>query len=128
MVRFAVDIFLARFPTAGATRASLAWPHPSLLNLLLAFGLCRRNAFDENGDLRSKDDLLRDVKQIGITEDTIVIPYCTGGVRSAFLYAVLRWIGLNNVANYDGSWWDWSGNPNLPVADGSLTGGSALGR
>ena len=43
------------------------------------------------------------------------IPYCTGGVRSGFVYMVMRWIGLSNPSNYDGSWWDWAAQPALPV-------------
>lgn len=93
----------------------------------LSCELCRRNVFDESNQLRSQDELLADFAQLGIEQSTLVIPYCTGGIRSAFLYSVLRWVGLGRVSNYDGSWWDWSGNPNLPVVDPSATGGSAIG-
>mmetsp|Transcript_15777 Transcript_15777/g.44153 ORF Transcript_15777/g.44153 Transcript_15777/m.44153 type:complete len:372 (-) Transcript_15777:471-1586(-) len=86
-----------------------------------------RNAFDDNGALKSPEALLKELEQIGITDGIVVIPYCTGGIRSAFFFSVLRWLGISSVSNYDGSWWDWSGNPNLPVIDGSITGGSALG-
>lgn len=34
--------------------------------------------------------------------------YCTGGVRSAFVYLALRQLGATQVRNYDGSWWAWS--------------------
>lgn len=44
------------------------------------------------------------------------ITYCTGGVRSALL-AVLLEARLGVVAaNYDGSLWEWSADPTLPLA------------
>lgn len=36
-----------------------------------------------------------------------VVAYCTGGVRSALVTLYLRERGVN-VANYDGSWWQWA--------------------
>lgn len=36
-----------------------------------------------------------------------VVVYCTGGVRSAFVWMLLAATG-REVANYDGSWWDWA--------------------
>ena len=49
-----------------------------------------------------------------ISSDKEVVVYCTGGVRSAMAYFVLRYLEYN-VRNYDGSWWDWSQNPELPI-------------
>lgn len=43
-----------------------------------------------------------------------VVAYCTGGVRSAFVVAVLTHLGIP-ARNYDGSWWDWSGRERLPI-------------
>jgi thiosulfate/3-mercaptopyruvate sulfurtransferase len=43
------------------------------------------------------------------------ITYCTGGVRSALL-AILLEARLGVVAaNYDGSLWEWSADPSLPL-------------
>jgi thiosulfate/3-mercaptopyruvate sulfurtransferase len=81
--------------------------------------------FDSGGNLRPAWDHTQDMAALGVGNDTVIIPWCTGGIRSAFLYAVLRWVGLNPVVNYDGSWWDWAGNPNLPV--GTDTGGTSFG-
>lgn len=39
--------------------------------------------------------------------DTIVV-YCTGGVRSGMAWLKLQSLGYTNVANYDGSWWEWA--------------------
>jgi 3-mercaptopyruvate sulfurtransferase SseA len=42
------------------------------------------------------------------------VVYCTGGVRSAFVWMLLSAQG-QAVANYDGSWWDWAANEPAPV-------------
>jgi thiosulfate/3-mercaptopyruvate sulfurtransferase len=47
--------------------------------------------------------------------DQEIICYCTGGVRSAWLYFVLKLVGYENVRNYPGSWWEWSRDFACPV-------------
>ena len=54
--------------------------------------------------------------EAGISPDRPVIAYCTGGIRSGFVYAVLRAAGVEQVANYDGSWWEWAADTSLPIA------------
>jgi thiosulfate/3-mercaptopyruvate sulfurtransferase len=44
-----------------------------------------------------------------------VICYCTGGVRSAWLYFILKLVGYPNIRNYPGSWWEWSRDFACPV-------------
>ncbi|WP_447979644.1 sulfurtransferase [Candidatus Nitrospira bockiana] len=44
----------------------------------------------------------------GLHESHEVVCYCTGGVRSAWLYFVLKLVGYRKVRNYPGSWWEWS--------------------
>ena len=44
-----------------------------------------------------------------------VVCYCTGGVRSAWLYVVLKLVGYQKVRNYPGSWWEWSRDFAAPV-------------
>lgn len=44
-----------------------------------------------------------------------LVLYCTGGVRSAFAWAVLQEIWAGPVQNYDGSFWEWSADRALPV-------------
>lgn len=46
----------------------------------------------------------------GLRPEHRILTYCTGGVRSAFVLAALMQAGFMNVANYDGSWWEWSGS------------------
>ncbi len=68
---------------------------------------------DEQG-LISPDELERKLEQRGISTDDDIIAYCTGGVRSGFVYTVLRAAGFDSVKNYDASMWEWTSN-GLPV-------------
>jgi thiosulfate/3-mercaptopyruvate sulfurtransferase len=51
----------------------------------------------------------------GLHEGQEVICYCTGGVRSAWLYFILKLAGYPRVRNYPGSWWEWSRDFAAPV-------------
>ncbi len=74
-----------------------------------------------NGFL-NKDATVKDLVTIqasleekGLQPDKKVICYCTGGVRSAWLYYILKLAGYKNVSNYPGSWWEWSRDFACPV-------------
>jgi thiosulfate/3-mercaptopyruvate sulfurtransferase len=74
------------------------------------------DVFDEDDQLRSKEDLQAEFAQVGLlSDDAVVIPYCQTGVRSAYVYAVLRWLGQDNAKNYDGSWAEWSRLEDYPI-------------
>jgi thiosulfate/3-mercaptopyruvate sulfurtransferase len=67
-----------------------------------------------NGFL-NKDATVKDLSVIremleakGIGNGQEVICYCTGGVRSAWLYFILKLVGYSKLRNYPGSWWEWS--------------------
>lgn len=51
----------------------------------------------------------------GLDPGKDIICYCTGGVRSAWLYVVLKTVGYSRVRNYPGSWWEWSRDFTCPV-------------
>jgi len=70
--------------------------------------------FNHDGTLKSASELSIFLGALGIKPHHEVIVYCTGGVRSAMAYFVFRYMGFK-VRNYDGSWWDWSSDPNLPI-------------
>ena len=44
----------------------------------------------------------------GMNERQEVITYCLGGLRSAWVYFLLKLAGYERVRNYPGSWWEWS--------------------
>ena len=67
-----------------------------------------------NGFL-NPDATLKDIEAIGVNLDEKglhpsheVVCYCTGGVRSGWVYFVLKVMGYTKVKNYPGSWWEWS--------------------
>ncbi len=67
-----------------------------------------------NGFL-NKDATVKDlsvIKEIldakGVRSELEVICYCTGGVRSAWLYFLLKLVDYPKISNYPGSWWEWS--------------------
>lgn len=74
-----------------------------------------------NGFL-NKDATVKDLESIkasledkGIGSEQEIVCYCTGGVRSAWLYVVLKLVGYERVRNYPGSWWEWSRDFACPV-------------
>ncbi|MCK6505064.1 sulfurtransferase [Myxococcota bacterium] len=73
---------------------------------------------DAQGFLRPRAELQAELAARGITPDKQVVPYCTGGVRSGFAVAVLEELGFPHAANYDGSMWEWTGDPTRPVEGG----------
>ena len=72
--------------------------------------------FGADGTLRPKHELERIVAAAGARPGVPIITYCTGGVRSALVQAVLHHLGHTSVANYDGSWWAWSLDDDTDVA------------
>ncbi|MBM4126155.1 MAG: sulfurtransferase [Nitrospira sp.] len=70
-----------------------------------------------NKDATVKDvDVIREMlEDKGIRGDQEVICYCTGGVRAAWLYVILKLAGYRTVKNYPGSWWEWSRDFACPV-------------
>ena len=70
--------------------------------------------FKENGTLKSLMELSHLLENEEIYHEQEIVVYCTGGVRSAMAYFVFRYLGFK-TRNYDGSWWDWSNDANLPV-------------
>ncbi|RHX80232.1 thiosulfate sulfurtransferase [Leptospira yasudae] len=62
---------------------------------------------NEDGILLPSEKISEKIKELGISRDSIVVSYCTGGIRSAWVTAVLRNEGFN-AKNYAGSMWEWS--------------------
>lgn len=70
-----------------------------------------------NKDATIKDtDVIKEMlEDKGIRGNQELICYCTGGVRSAWLYFILKLAGYRTVRNYPGSWWEWSRDFACPV-------------
>ncbi len=77
--------------------------------------------FDARGALLPRVELLRRVTAAGIAPGRPVILYCTGGVRAALSWAVLRSLGYD-AKNFDASFWEWARHADLPVETGLPVG------
>jgi len=51
----------------------------------------------------------------GITPDKEVTAYCTAGIRSGYVYFLLRLMGYSRCSNYDASIMEWADNDELPM-------------
>ena len=65
--------------------------------------------------VKDADTIRANLQEHGLDGEKTVICYCTGGVRSAWLYVVLKLAGYKTVRNYPGSWWEWSRDFAAPV-------------
>lgn len=61
-----------------------------------------------DGTLKDLDVIGKLLDEKGLHPSYDVVCYCTGGVRSAWLYVVLKLAGYSKLRNYAGSWWEWS--------------------
>ncbi len=62
--------------------------------------------------LKSKNEIIKILKKHGVPSpencSKKIITVCTGGVRSGFVYFVLKYVGYKDVENYDNGFWEWA--------------------
>jgi thiosulfate/3-mercaptopyruvate sulfurtransferase len=61
----------------------------------------------QDGKVLTGDILKARLTELGVGENTQVVSYCTGGIRSGFVTALLNDAGVK-ARNYAGSMWEWS--------------------
>ncbi len=71
-----------------------------------------------DGYLKPDDELRVLLHERGVTNSSSVITTCGSGVTAAVISLALECIGVSDVALYDGSWTEWGGLPDMPVATG----------
>lgn len=71
--------------------------------------------FNSDKTVLNYGDLRTVFESRGITRDKEVTAYCTVGVRSGFVYFLLRLMGYPNASNYDGSIAEWAATSSLPM-------------
>ncbi|GAA0127277.1 sulfurtransferase [Clostridium sp. CTA-19] len=71
--------------------------------------------YNEDGTLKSQDEIEKIMTDNGINKEDEIVTYCTSGIRSGHMAMVLRLAGYNNAKNYDASYVAWAGTPDLEV-------------
>lgn len=71
---------------------------------------------NSDGRLRTAAAFRDSLVKSGVRLDRPILLYCTGGVRSAEVFWMLRSLGYRDVRNYDGSWYEWAFDRTRPVS------------
>jgi thiosulfate/3-mercaptopyruvate sulfurtransferase len=88
------------------------------------FGNCGSDAYHmenyRNVDLTAREyhEVREMWKESGITEDKFNAFYCGTGWRASEAYLNAYLMGWDNIAVYDGGWYEWSNDPANPIATG----------
>lgn len=69
-----------------------------------------RDLVGPDGRVLDGKDLRARLTALGVGPETTVVAYCSGGIRAAFVTAVLQDAGVD-ARNYAGSMWEWSAAP-----------------
>lgn len=78
-------------------------------------------ACNDDGTVKSFDELKALYAAEGIDGSKPVIAYCRIGERSSHTWFVLKYLlGYQNVSNYDGSWTEWGNLVGAPVEKGAI--------
>lgn len=64
--------------------------------------------FQENGMLKSNEELTELFESNGLNKTDEIVTYCTGGIRSAYVQLVMEMCGYTHTYSYGQSFWRWA--------------------
>lgn len=70
---------------------------------------------DDNGKIISIDEAQKIWNEWGVTKDNEISFYCGTGWRAAIPFLIAYQEGWTNVTLFDGGWYVWQMNPELPI-------------
>ena len=70
----------------------------------------------DNGRLKDPKTLQQLFTAIGVSAQRPVIASCGSGITAAVVVLALTVLGYPDITLYDGSWSEWGGRADLPVA------------
>ena len=70
---------------------------------------------DDNGKVISIDEAQKIWNEWGVTKDNEISFYCGTGWRAAIPFLIAYQEGWTNVTLFDGGWYVWQMNPELPI-------------
>ncbi|SHK51529.1 rhodanese-like domain-containing protein [Paramaledivibacter caminithermalis] len=73
-----------------------------------------------NGTMRNYKEITKNWKEFGITPDKRVAFFCGTGWRASEAFFDAYLMGWENIAVYDGGWYEWSMDESNPVDSGEL--------
>lgn len=92
-----------------------------------AIHIPRESLVAEDGSFRNPEELRKVVESAGVDQDSKVIAYCNGGVAATSVIFSLSMLGYLKLANYDGSWNEWSHRLELLVETDKESGTTRSG-
>ena len=106
--------------SAGRFRGEEPEPRPSLRagHIPGSKNIFYGDLLNEDGTLKSHDELVEHFKAKAVNLDKPVITSCGSGVTAAIINLALDRIGKTDHALYDGSWTEWGMYPTVPVETG----------
>jgi thiosulfate/3-mercaptopyruvate sulfurtransferase len=83
-----------------------------------ALNLAWNGLINADGTMKSADEIRAEFEDAGADLDAPIVTTCGSGVSASLLALALARLGREDVAVYDGSWTEWGGRADTPIATG----------